>query len=269
MKKFGIKAVVALLVLAGGAIGGAQVLTAHRKTETTASVDPQDRRLAEVGAYIARTADCVACHSVPGDKPFAGGLAMQTPVGTIYSSNITPDKTAGIGAYSYADFKNAVQYGIRKDGTPLYPAMPYPSYAIMPDADVQALYAYFMADVKPDSKPSADSTIPWPLNMRWPMAWWQALFAAKRQFAAPTGADEMLTRGAYLVEGPGHCGACHTPRGLAYQEKALSMADGDAFLSGAVIDGWRAKSLRGEAQGLQSWTAADIALFLKLSLIHI
>ena len=89
MKKFGIKAVVALLVLAGGAIGGAQVLTAHRKTETTASVDPQDRRLAEVGAYIARTADCVACHSVPGDKPFAGGLAMQTPVGTIYSSNIT------------------------------------------------------------------------------------------------------------------------------------------------------------------------------------
>lgn len=263
MKKFGIKAVMALLVLAAGAIGGAQVLTAHRKTEPTATVDPQDRRLVQAGAYIARTADCVACHSVPGDKPFAGGLAMQTPVGTIYSSNITPDKTAGIGAYSYADFKNAVQYGIRKDGTPLYPAMPYPSYAIMPDADVRALYAYFMADVQPDSKPSADSTIPWPLNMRWPMAWWQALFAGKRQFAAPAGADEKLARGAYLVEGPGHCGACHTPRGLAYQEKALSMADGDTFLSGAVIDGWRAKSLRGEAQGLQSWSAADIALFLK------
>ena len=89
------------------------------------------------------------------------------------------------------------------------------------------------------------------------------MFAPKRDFAAPAGADEKPTRGAYLVEGPGHCGACHTPRGLAYQEKALSMADGDAFLIGAVIDGWRAKSLRGEAQGLQSWSPAEIALFLK------
>lgn len=264
MKHFGIKAV-ALLALAGlgGGIGGAHLLTAIRKTDGTVVVDPQDRRLAEAGAYIARTADCVACHSAPGDKPFSGGLAMQTPVGTIYSSNITPDKRTGIGAYSYADFKNAVQYGIRKDGATLYPAMPYPSYAIMPDADIQALYAYFMSQVEPVDKPSADSTIPWPLNMRWPMAWWQLVFAGKRDFAAPAGADEQVRRGAYLVEGPGHCGACHTPRGLAYQEKALSMADGNAFLSGAVIDGWRAKSLRGEARGLASWSADDIALFLK------
>ncbi|MBQ2645908.1 MAG: cytochrome c [Achromobacter sp.] len=264
MKHFGIKAVALVALLGiGGGIGGAHLLTAIRKTDATAAVDPQDRRLAEAGAYLARTADCVACHSVPGDKPFAGGLAMQTPVGTIYSSNITPDKASGIGAYSYADFKNAVQYGIRKDGAALYPAMPYPSYAIMPDRDIQALYAYFMSQVEPVDKPSADSTIPWPLNMRWPMAWWQLLFAGKRDFAAPAGADEQIRRGAYLVEGPGHCGACHTPRGLAYQEKALSMADGDAFLSGAVIDGWRAKSLRGEARGLASWSAADIALFLK------
>ncbi len=263
MRKFGLKAVAGLLVAAGLAIGGAQLLTANRKVDTAASVDIQDRRLIEAGAYIARTGDCVACHSVPGGKPFAGGLAMQTPVGTIYSSNISPDKQSGIGNYDYADFKNAVQFGIRKDGTPLYPAMPYPSYAIMPDADIQALYAYFMSQVEPVSQPSADSTIPWPLNMRWPMAWWQLLFAGKRDFAAPAGADEKLVRGAYLVEGPGHCGACHTPRGLAYQEKALSLADGDAFLSGAVIDGWRAKSLRGEAQGLQSWSAEEIVMFLK------
>ena len=137
MKHFGIKAVALVALLGiGGGIGGAHLLTAIRKTDATAAVDPQDRRLAEAGAYLARTADCVACHSVPGDKPFAGGLAMQTPVGTIYSSNITPDKASGIGAYSYADFKNAVQYGIRKDGAALYPAMPYPSYAIMPDRDI-------------------------------------------------------------------------------------------------------------------------------------
>lgn len=263
MSKFGIWAALGLVAAAGIAIGGAEALTAARKVDAPAPVDIQDRSLVEAGAYIARTGDCVACHSVPGGKPFAGGLAMQTPVGTIYSSNITPDRKTGIGAYSYADFKNAVQHGIRKDGTPLYPAMPYPSYAIMPDADLRALYAYFMASVAPVEQPSADSTIPWPLNMRWPMAWWQLMFAPKRDFAAPAGADEKLTRGAYLVEGPGHCGACHTPRGLAYQEKALSMADGDAFLTGAVIDGWRAKSLRGEAQGLQSWSPAEIALFLK------
>ncbi|MDF3838699.1 cytochrome c [Cupriavidus basilensis] len=263
MRKFGIKIAAGMGVLAVLAIGGARVLTASRQVDVAASVDINDSRLAKAGAYIARTADCVACHTVPNGKPFAGGLAMQTPVGTIYSSNITPDKQAGIGNYSYADFKNAVQHGIRKDGTPLYPAMPYPSYAIMPDADIQALYAYFMSDVEPHGKPSADSTIPWPLNMRWPMAWWQLVFTSRREFVAPAGASEKLVRGAYLVEGPGHCGACHTPRGLAYQEKALSLADGDAFLSGAVIDGWRAKSLRGEAQGLQSWSAADIAMFLK------
>ena len=105
MRKFGIKAVAGLLVAAGLAIGGAQLLTANRKVDTAASVDIQDRRLIEAGAYIARTGDCVACHSVPGGKPFAGGLAMQTPVGTIYSSNITPDKQSGIGNYGYADFK--------------------------------------------------------------------------------------------------------------------------------------------------------------------
>ena len=249
------------MAAAGIAIGGAEALTAAR-VDAPAPVDIQDRSLVQAGAYIARTGDCVACHSVPGGKPFAGGLAMQTPVGTIYSSNITPDRKTGIGAYSYADFKNAVQHGIRKDGTPLYPAMPYPSYAIMPDATCARCTPISWPAWRRSSSP-ARFDHPRPLNMRWPMAWWQLMFAPKRDFAAPAGADEKPTRGAYLVEGPGHCGACHTPRGLAYQEKALSMADGDAFLIGAVIDGWRAKSLRGEAQGLQSWSPAEIALFLK------
>ena len=124
MSKFGIWAALGLVAAAGIAIGGAEALTAARKVDAPAPVDIQDRSLVQAGAYIARTGDCVACHSVPGGKPFAGGLAMQTPVGTIYSSNITPDRKTGIGAYSYADFKNAVQHGIRKDGTPLYPPCP-------------------------------------------------------------------------------------------------------------------------------------------------
>ncbi|QWF38617.1 cytochrome c [Bordetella hinzii] len=242
------------------AVGGAQWLSATRGPVADSGADPG---LIARGAYIARSADCVACHTVPGGAPFAGGLAMQTPVGAIFSTNITPDPDTGIGRYSYADFARAVQYGVRRDGTPLYPAMPYPSYAIMPEADMRALYAWFMADVAPVRQTNAPADIPWPLNMRWPMAWWQLLFAPARDFVPPEAADARIARGAYLVEGPGHCGACHTPRGLAYQEKALSLADGDAFLSGAVIDGWRAKSLRGEAQGLQSWSQAEIVEFLR------
>jgi len=245
-----------------GAVGGAHWLS---ETRRVAAVEPQidDEAMIARGAYIARTADCIACHTAPGGRPFAGGLAMETPVGAIYSTNITPDPATGIGTYRYADFRNAVQAGVRRDGTPLYPAMPYTSYAIMPEADMQALYAYFKGGVAPVTQANAAATIPWPLNMRWPMAWWQWLFAPAREFVAPEGADARIARGAYLVEGPGHCGACHTPRGLAYQEKALSLADGDAFLSGAVIDGWRAKSLRGEAQGLQSWSEAEIVAFLQ------
>lgn len=248
---------------AAGAIGGAQWLTSLRGTETAAMPQTPDAGMIERGAYIARTGDCVACHTVPGGAPFAGGLAMQTPVGAIFSTNITPDPETGIGEYSYADFARAVKHGVRKDGTALYPAMPYPSYAIMPEADMQALYAWFMAEVKPVKQANAPADIPWPLNMRWPLAWWQFAFAPARDFVPPEAADARIARGAYLVEGPGHCGACHTPRGVAYEEKALSLADGDSYLSGAVIDGWRAKSLRGEAQGLQSWTEEELVDFFR------
>lgn len=256
----------AALLLAGAgavAIGGAHWLSGQRGPVAAAEPALADATVLARGAYVARTADCVACHSVPGGAAFAGGLAMQTPVGAIYSTNITPDPDTGIGAYSYRDFVRAVQHGVRPDGTPLYPAMPYPSYAIMPEADMQALYAWFKNGVQPVKQSNAAATIPWPLNMRWPMAWWQVLFAPPREFVPPIAGDARIARGAYLVEGPGHCGACHTPRGLAYQEKALSLADGDSFLSGAVIDGWRAKSLRGEAQGLQSWTSGEIVEFLR------
>lgn len=221
-----------------------------------------DPALIRQGEYIARTADCIACHTVPGGQPFAGGLAMQTPVGAIYSTNITPDAQTGIGAYDFTAFRNAVKFGIRHDGATLYPAMPYPSYTIMPDADLYALYAYFMQAVEPQRQQNAPSTIPWPLNMRWPLVWWRALFAPERPFQPDPGMDDLLNRGKYLVEGPGHCGACHTPRGIGFQETALSLEDGDAFLSGALIDGWRAKSLRGEAQGLASWSREDIVDFL-------
>ncbi|NLY64673.1 MAG: c-type cytochrome [Alcaligenaceae bacterium] len=256
------KSLIAAAVILAVAYGGASIIPQTRIPDNIANIDINDNELIQRGAYIARTADCVACHTVPNGKEYAGGLAMQTPVGAIYSTNITPDKETGIGNYSLGQFIGAVKHGVRADGKALYPAMPYPSYAIMPDEDIEALYAYFMSSVEPVRQHNADSTIPPVLNWRWPMAWWQLVFAPERTFIPDPDASAAINRGAYLVEGPGHCSACHTPRGIAYQELALRLGDGDEFLSGALIDGWRAKSLRGEARGLASWTQAELEEFL-------
>ena len=247
-----------------GAYAGSALLTKSRKVEMPESVAKiaYDDALIERGQYVARLSDCAACHSVSGDPEYAGGLAMQTPFGAIYSTNITPDLETGIGGYSLEEFTNAVKHGVRKDNAPLYPAMPYTSYAIMPDEDMAAMYAYFMMKVPAVKKENAETTFPWIMSMRWPVAYWQALFSPSRDFVPNPALSDIENYGAYLVEGPGHCGACHTPRGLGYEEKALSNHS-DLFLSGALIDGWRAKSLRGEAQGLKLWSEAEVAEFLK------
>ena len=232
---------------------------------SSCSVSAAETDLIKQGEYLARAGDCVACHTAKGGKPFAGGLPMETPIGVIYSTYITPDKT-GLGDYSFEDFDKAVRHGIAKNGSTLYPAMPYPSYARVSDSDMQALYAYFMKGVEPVAQENKDSDIPWPLSMRWPLAAWRWMFApAVEEHQAQTAADPVINRGAYLVEGLGHCGACHTPRALTMQEKALSAADGNAFLSGsAPLEGWIAKSLRGDHKdGLGSWSEEQLVQFLK------
>lgn len=232
---------------------------------TLQAADVDQPALVKQGGYLARAGDCVACHTAKGGKPFAGGLAMETPIGVIYSTNITPDKT-GIGDYSFEDFDQAVRHGVAKNGSTLYPAMPFPSYARVSDADMQALYAYFMQGVAPVAQANKDSDIPWPLSMRWPLTAWRWMFAPKVEVQQPNiGADPVVSRGAYLVEGLGHCGACHTPRALTMQEKALSANDGSSFLSGsAPLEGWIAKSLRGDHKdGLGSWSEEQLVQFLK------
>ncbi|MGA7509699.1 MAG: cytochrome c [Erwinia billingiae] len=219
------------------------------------------------GEYLARAGDCVACHTKAGGQPFAGGLSMATPIGNIYSTNITPDKQTGIGDYSYDDFQKAVRHGVAKNGDTLYPAMPYPSYAVVSDEDMQALYAYFMHGVQPVSQANQDSDIPWPLSMRWPLAIWRGMFAPDvKAFQPIAGQDAVLARGQYLVEGLGHCGACHTPRSLTMQEKALNDSEGSDYLSGssAPIDGWTASNLRGDNRdGLGRWSEDDLVQFLR------
>ena len=229
------------------------------------AADTDQLALIKQGEYLARAGDCVACHTAKGGKPFAGGLAMETPIGTIYSTNITPDKT-GIGAYSFEDFDKAVRHGVAKNGSTLYPAMPYPSYARVNQADMQALYAYFMKGVKPVAEENQAVEIPWPMSMRWPLAMWRWMFApAVEDFTPVAGQDPVISRGAYLVEGLGHCGACHTPRALTMQEQALSASENSAFLSGsAPLEGWIAKNLRGDHKdGLGSWTEVQLVQFLK------
>ncbi len=215
------------------------------------------------GEYLARAGDCVACHSAPGGKAFAGGLKMGTPLGAIFATNITPDIETGIGTYTVQDFDRAVRGGVAKDGRRLYPAMPYPSYAKLTDEDVQALYDYFMRAVPPVHQVNQPSEIPGYLSPRWPLAIWNALFGGGTGFTANPQKDAQWNRGAYLVEGLGHCGACHTPRGWTFAEKALD-ADRTSFLAGANLDGWYAPSLRQDlATGLGGWSQAEIVEFLK------
>jgi mono/diheme cytochrome c family protein len=226
-----------------------------------------DPALVGRGQYLARVADCAACHTAIGGKVYAGGLKIASPVGTIYSTNITPDKATGIGGYSLADFDRAVRQGVRKDGASLYPAMPYPSFARMTDADIKALYAYFQHGVAAVDAPNKAEGIRWPLSMRWPLALWRGVFApAVTPMQPPASGDPQVARGEYLVTGPGHCGACHTPRGSAMQEQALDdRKGGAAFLAGGtVIDNWYVPGLRGDdAQGLGRWSEEDIVDFLK------
>jgi mono/diheme cytochrome c family protein len=228
---------------------------------TAASASPPE--LIAKGEYLARAGDCVVCHTGPGEKPFSGGLKMGTPLGEVYTTNITPDKDTGIGDYSFADFERALRKGVAKDGHHLYPAMPYPSYAKVSEDDLKALYAFFMESVPAASRKNSPSEIPRPLNWRWPLKFWNIVFTGKIGYAPDPAHDEAWNRGAYLVQGLGHCGSCHTPRGIFFQEKALDQGRG-LYLSGGNLDNWFASSLREEPDsGLGGWSAADIAQFLK------
>lgn len=215
------------------------------------------------GEYLARAANCVACHTVPGGPAFAGGLKMATPVGDIFVTNITPDDETGIGTYTLEDFDNAMRQGVAKDGHRLYPAMPYPSYAKISDDDIEALYDYFMNEVPAVRLPNQENEIPWILSFRWPLAIWNMLFFDDETYMADASQSDAWNRGAYLVQGLGHCGACHTPRGIAWNEVAFDESDPE-YLSGAFLDNWYASDLtQSNRAGLGRWSEEDIAIYMK------
>ncbi|MCG8313227.1 MAG: cytochrome c [Pseudomonadales bacterium] len=216
------------------------------------------------GEYLARAGNCVACHTIENGAPFAGGLKMHVPMlGAIYTTNITPDAETGIGGYSLEDFDDAMRLGFAKDGHNLYPAMPYPSYAKISEEDMQALYDYFMNEVAPVNQPNRPNEIESPMDARWPLTLWNTLMLDEQRYTANPDQSDPWNRGAYLVQGLGHCGACHTPRGMMLQEKALDESKPE-FLAGAELDHWYASSLNGDINsGLGRWTEQDIVEFLK------
>ncbi len=212
------------------------------------------------GAYAMRIADCAACHTAEGGQPFAGGRAIISPVGTIYSSNITPDPETGVGRYTLSEFRAALYDGVRPDGSHLYPAMPYENYRKLTEQDIRALYSYFQNDVPPVKATQPLNDLAFPFNLSWGLRAWKWVALGEPGFTARSS-DADLARGQYLVEGPGHCGACHSPRNALMAQAALTGAD-PAFLSGGQIAGWTAPPLRGAISAIQGWSAHDITLIL-------
>src|SRR5690625_4303947 len=208
----------------------------------------------------ATAADCAACHTAPDGAPFAGNRGFPTPVGTIYSANITPDRETGIGDYTLDQFRAAVVDGIRADGAHLYPAMPYASFRKLAERDIEALYACFTKEVEPVRASVREADMIFPFNLRFGVRAWKWLAMPEPGFDPPD--DPVIARGAYLVEAAEHCGACHTERNLLYIEKGYSAADAD-FLMGGVLNGWPAPALRGEDGAPARWSAENLKAYLR------
>jgi mono/diheme cytochrome c family protein len=226
-------------------------------TGAAAAPDQQSFDHIERGRYLATLADCAACHTAPGGKPFAGGLALQTPFGTILAPNITPDRDTGIGNWSDDEFVAAMHDGRGRDGIRLYPAMPYPAYTKMTRDDVLEIRAY-LATVAPVSNAVVANQLPFPLNIRESLIFWNWLnFTPGRYRPNPQKSAEW-NRGAYIVEGAGHCGTCHTPK------TALGGDKTDTPLAGSVLQGWFAPNITTDPhKGIGGWSQDDIVQYLK------
>ncbi|MDP3170291.1 MAG: molybdopterin-dependent oxidoreductase [Polaromonas sp.] len=211
----------------------------------------------ERGRQLAAAGDCVVCHTAPGGAPHAGGLAMETPFGKVVTTNITPDAETGIGLWSFSAFQRAMREGISRDGHHLYPAFPYTAFAKTSDEDLTALYAYLMTQPAVRSEPPA-TRLAFPFSLRPLMAGWNALFHDAAAYQSDVTQTVEWNRGAYLVNGLGHCGACHTPRNAFGAERG-----GKAFLSGAMIDGWEAPALTALSRAPVPWTSEQLYSYLR------
>lgn len=217
------------------------------------SFDPQ--QIAR-GEQLALIGNCRDCHTVSGGASFAGGRALESPLGTLYGPNITPDPETGIGRWSEAAFRRAMHEGLGRDGQHLYPAFPYDHFTLLRDEDVSALYAYIMTR-EPVTNRAPEHELAFPLNVRPLLAGWKLLFFDEGRFAGDADAGNADGRGAYLVRGLAHCGACHTPRNRLMAEKK------DEFLGGGQSEGWHAPALDARSPAAAEWTEDALVAYLR------
>ncbi|PAL26930.1 c-type cytochrome [Acetobacter syzygii] len=227
-------------------------------TEQAHAEDTQQAALMARGAYLATAGDCVACHTRPGGKPFAGGLEIATPKGVVVSTNITPDPQNGIGTYTQEDFEKALRRGLRKDGAYLYPVMPYVSYAGLTDQDVKALYTWFMHGVQPVADKPPETQMAFPGNIRMSMMAWNMLAESEKPEMGDSATYDKLRRGRYLATALEHCGTCHTPRNFMLVEQQ------DQYLAGSQLNGWFAPNITSSSTGgIGDWSEDDLVAYLK------
>jgi mono/diheme cytochrome c family protein len=211
----------------------------------------------EDGRYLAILGDCAGCHTARGGPRFAGGRALNSPLGTFYTPNITPDRETGIGSWSADDFWRALHDGRSRSRGHLYPAMPYPHFATFTRAESDAIYAHLQT-LAPVSSVPPGHEISFPLSMRFLLAIWNALYLDREEYVPDPTKSARWNRGAYLVKGPAHCGDCHTPKNFLYANRE------DLALSGNIVENWWAADLTSDdREGLGTWSPADIVEYLK------
>ena len=215
-----------------------------------------DAALMAKGAELAKIANCNVCHTAEGGAPYAGGRPLKTPYGTIYSTNITPEPVTGIGRWPEAAFVRAMREGVDRHGRHLYPAFPYDHFTRMPDADIQALYAFIMSREPVRAEVPANELF-FPFNIRMLIAGWKAMYFRAAEFLPDPGQGPEWNRGAYLVEGPAHCGACHTPRNVLGAERKRR------YLAGGESEGWHAPALNTDSPAPVPWTAETLFEYLR------
>lgn len=242
-----------LFGLAAGIALGAAACGAN-----AAGIDKQDFQQIERGHYLTIVADCAACHTLPGSgHAFAGGRPIETPFGTLLSPNITPDPTTGIGAWTDQEFVNALTKGTGRNGTRLYPGMPYTYYTKLSRNDALAIRAY-LKTLPSVHNPVNSDQLPFPFSMRWTLAIWDALYFTPGTFQPDPKKSAEWNRGAYLAEGPGHCGMCHTPKNF------LGADDNSKRLQGYALQGWFAPNITNDPRrGIGGWSIDDIVAYLK------
>ena len=215
-----------------------------------------DAALVSRGAYLARAADCAPCHTGDASKPFAGGLALKTPFGTLFSVNITSDPETGIGKWTFDEFKNALHQGIRADGAYLYPGMPFDAFTKIEEDDLEALWAY-VRRIPPVKAPNPQNQLSFPFDVRLGMLAWRELFFSPGYFKPAAGKSAEWNRGAYLVEALAHCSDCHSPRNI------MGAIKGKALFTGTEVDGFYAPDIASGALA-KTWTSLDFSNSISL-----